>query len=51
MWYHPCEEIVNQYNNEYTTSIDYKLIHLDVDQCVELCEKYKINQLPTIMFF
>lgn len=51
-WCGPCADSAKIVNNiEKKTEGKMKVIRVDIDQNAELCEKYRINSVPTFVFF
>lgn len=49
-WCGPCK-IVGKTLEEIQSTLPCKVYEVDVDENMELCEEYKITNIPVIMFF
>ncbi len=50
-WCPPCKMLSEVLENISKSRVDYDILKVDIDKNIGLAEKYKINVVPTMIFF
>lgn len=50
-WCPPCKMLSPVLDELASSRGEYKIVKIDVDECKGLASKYRINAVPTVLFF
>ena len=49
-WCQPCKQLASTYEKVVSEFSDVKFFSIDIDDCPNIAQEYKVRSLPTIIF-